>query len=1616
MRLLTTTGILSILLAWQVSADPVITEFMADNQSTITDEAGDFSDWIEIHNPTAAAIPLANWSLTDKANNLAQWKFPAVILQPGEFLVVWASGNNRRVPGFPLHTNFSLSKDGEYLALVRPDGTTVQQAFSPKFPAQNPDASYGSRFNSTPLLAAGASGRYRIPTSTSVPMSNWNQPGFNDSSWTVGQSGYGFGISVPGITVRQISKNGSVGGLEDALNLVSLAPSDPQILSSTSAVLGTVNLLGDGSEGRYDLNTVPPGGGGDDYVIVATGSVMIPTAGAYTFGINSDDGGQILIDGIEVVRDETFHAPQDNLGTITLTAGSHTFRVIMFEGGGGDCVEFFAAAGTLTSFDAGAFRLVGDVAGGGLAASTAPEGGGGLIATDLTPAMAGRAGAYMRLPFSATGPGAATAFSLVMRYNDGFQAWFNGSAAVTENAPASPVWNSTATAARTTGETLRRRGFNLTSLLSSLANGSNLLAIHGLNSSTADPNFLVLPELIAGNLDSAANPAIYGSGLATPGWINGAPSSLGVVADTKFSINRGFFTAPISVAITSTTPGAVIRYTTDGSTPDATHGTIYSTPLAISNTTVLRASATLDGWTPTGVDTQTYLFPDDILTQSSDGSPPPGWPADSGTSQVLDHGMDPEIINHGNPAIGGPAAVKSALLALPTISLTTDLPNLFNIGGSQGIYSNPYNRGLAWERPASVEWINPPDTANPNGTGEFQVNAGVRIRGGFSRSTENPKHAFRLFFRQEYGATKLRYPVFGRDAAQEFDKIDLRTAQNYSWSFEAGEQNTFLREESTRQAMLDMGRPGSHVRYVHLYLNGRYWGLYDLDERTEAAFSETYLGGAKDDYDVVKSEPENNFFTGVTDGNLAAWQDLWNKGKIHRTSPTNANYFLMQGLAADGVTQTPDPVLLDPGSLIDYLLLTFWCGNLDGCVSAFLGNDRANNWFGSRRRANNPRQGFQFFVHDFEHSLFNTYEDRTGPFPSANEPDFAYSNPLFLHQDLAANEEYRMRWADHIQKHLFNGGALTPGAWNNRINRFATIVDSAIIAESARWGDAKRSDPLTRQNWTAAQNSLLSYLPPRNAIVLDQLRADGLYPTLDAPVLNPYGGYQQVGTEIAVQAPAEATVYHMPDGSDPRAVGGSLRPGALVYSTSSTVEPLVPMSASGWKYLASGVNAGTAWRSISYNDTSWPTGTAELGYGDGDEATVIPVVDVDPGTSGVQKAATCYFRRTFTAADVGQITSLSFTVEYDDGYAVYINGNRVGGNLPVNPSYGHYTGGTIEDTIQTISISPAVLTNGTNTVAIEVHQSANDSSDLSMNFSLSAVRSSTATPVILSGIGPQTLRFRARSGSTWSALSESTYQVGTVAPTPANLIVSEISYFPQTPNEDAEFIELTNPGSTALDLAGARFIAGIDFTFPAGSTLAAGARVLIVKDVAAFEALHGTGKPIAGIFANGTGLSNSGEQLLLESADEDILLDFTYGIAFPWPESANGLGRSIVLTNPAAPANPLSWRPSAQPNGNPGTTDFLARAPGQDLLDYALAGPPPAFDSASQLFSISRRLGADSTDLAPEWSTDLSDWTPASLTPFSETPGPDGTSVLRWKLDPLPPGSAFIRLKVAEKP
>ena len=120
----------------------VISEFMASGNETYPDSSGDYPDWIEIHNLSDEDVDLANWALTDDASDLSMWVFPSVTLETGGYLVVFASGDNQTDPSAELHTNFKLSADGEYLALVNAEGGVTSE-FAPDYPESRDGVAYG---------------------------------------------------------------------------------------------------------------------------------------------------------------------------------------------------------------------------------------------------------------------------------------------------------------------------------------------------------------------------------------------------------------------------------------------------------------------------------------------------------------------------------------------------------------------------------------------------------------------------------------------------------------------------------------------------------------------------------------------------------------------------------------------------------------------------------------------------------------------------------------------------------------------------------------------------------------------------------------------------------------------------------------------------------------------------------------------------------------------------------------------------------------------------------------------------------------------------------------------------------------------------------------------------------------------------------------------------------------------------------------------------------------------------------------------------------------------------------------------------------------------------------
>jgi len=501
--------------------------------------------------------------------------------------------------------------------------------------------------------------------------------------------------------------------------------------------------------------------------------------------------------------------------------------------------------------------------------------------------------------------------------------------------------------------------------------------------------------------------------------------------------------------------------------------------------------------------------------------------------------VDPDIVNHADASN---RLTTSDLQSLPSLSLVMPWTDWF---APPRTGAGIYIQGSGIERATSVEFI------LPSGETGFQIDASVQIQGGTSDDRwKSDKLSMRLKFKEPYGPTKLDYPIFD-NAVDSFDTIVLDAVLNYSWVHsQSGEQRAnakYIQDQFVADLQNAMGGHAPHGNPVHLYLNGLYWGVYFAHERPDETFASDYLGGDKDDYDVMKHRP-STAVNGTT-ANYAALLTL-----ARQNLAIEANY---QNLAAK----------LDLSDFADYMLLNFYVGNTDWAHQ---------NWYASYNRVA-PDGKWRFHSWDAEHVLKTPTEN------VLNRNDSG--GPTEIHQRLLANPEYRVLFGDRVRTHMFNGGALTAANALAMYQARMAEVDRAIVGESARWGDNSEAQPRTRAHWLATQMQLVNnYFPVRTTNMVNMLRNAGLYSTLDAPSFGQHGGVVAPSFPLTMSGPNGATIYYTLDGSDPRLPGGQVNPSAAAYSAA------VNLSATG--VVKSRSYSGGQWSAL--NEATFVVGQPTL--------------------------------------------------------------------------------------------------------------------------------------------------------------------------------------------------------------------------------------------------------------------------------------------------------------------------------------------------------------------------------------------------------------------------------------
>lgn len=1069
---------------------------------------------------------------------------------------------------------------------------------------------------------------------------------------------------------------------------------------------------------------------------------------------------------------------------------------------------------------------------------------------------------FIRVPFQYSAGVGADDLVLRMRWEDGFAAFLNGVEITRQRAPEVLTWNATSEPAGGRNENDAITFFDYPVAAGGLRDGENVLAIHGLNQTIGSSDLLFSPKIEARKVDLSTGREVFFVE-PSPGSRNDGPQFEGLVADTKFSVDRGTFDSPFDLEITTDTPGTSIRYTLDGTTPNEGTGNLYRGPISITGTTVVRAMAFRSGYRSTNVDTQTYLFPSDVIDQPE---------------------MRPQITEHPT---WGPQMLDS-LNALPVVSLSFD--------------GNDVNRT---ELPVSVELLNFEN-------GDRQIEAGAVRVGGFF--TDYAKHSIRLHFRSRYGPKRFNYPVFANrfdevPAVTSFDALDLRAGNQ-----DMVHRGAYLSNLFADDSMLAMGQPAPRGRFVHLYFNGRYRGMYHLRERFHAAMISDYYPGSEDEYTTIDAVNRGNFFS---------------SGVIQNGDGTDWNRIL-SGLRG-GQPYREVRSRLNVENLIDFMLL--WTSG--SCESEF-------------RAVGSPENGVPFVFHMKDADGFLRPPDLVD-----NDPlnrTFAYVH-LVTHPGPAdamsrlrieGDPDFETLLADRIHRHFFNDGALTPTRHIARLEQLVEVARLPYLAEVARWGRHDGTPNRDPAQWEAYQQDLLqNQFPILAAGQIAKLRAAGMYPDLEAPVFSQHGGSLPAGRGL-VMSGTTSRIYYTLDGRDPRESGGAVSASALeaVWDPNQPGPEDFVSTGAFWRYLDDGSNPGRAWPESGFDDSGWSEGGSEFGYGEGDEETVVGFIDRDPAAPGIQRNATTYFRKEITIDNPGAFSSFTFSIKYDDGLAVYLNGEEIiRENLAEGATFETYAEGNSpdENAYFDFSIPVTAFVAGENTLAVEVHNASSFSGDLSFDLRLRGEAPGAGARLTdgISLIGPTVVKARGwdEESGEWSALTEAFFSLSSVPATSENLVISEIHYRPAEPilpaerdvsedRDDFEFIELFNRSLAPVELGGVAFVDGITFVFREDAILEGGERLVLVRDEEAFRARYGEGIPIAGVYSGR--LSNGGERLELARAGES-LLSFIYQDEAPWPEAADGAGPSLFLVNPGE--NPslgagTSWKAHARVGGAPGEADY----------------------------------------------------------------------------------------------
>ncbi len=635
------------------------------------------------------------------------------------------------------------------------------------------------------------------------------------------------------------------------------------------------------------------------------------------------------------------------------------------------------------------------------------------------------------------------------------------------------------------------------------------------------------------------NPSQFGFlSTATPGASNAGAFYAGRVDAPNFKQSDGtndlfggiYPGTSLTLLLTNSTPGSIIRYTVDGSEPTDWNGAAYNLPLTLTQPTektgvVVRARAFLPGWLPSGVKTHSYLLRQPAALTNV-----------------------PALLFAGQKERSFYKPFGILTIAGGTYQAASGGGEVWLANGPQS-YDEVLGSGSPFEREVHLEYYFPPGYY-PTNQEPIREDAGLRVSsspyqrarmkltGTEANSPWQPwwdateKPSFNVYFNGDYGISQLDYRLFPNYDVKDFQHLRVRAGKNDNG-------NPFITDELVRRLWTDLGHVGARGLLCSLYVNAIYKGVFNLTERErEPMFQAHYRSDL--DWDVRYNYDWVN-------GDGTAYAAML--GALNTDLTVLPNYL--------NATQ-----LFDPDNFADYYLLNIYCAMWDW---------PENNFVFARERSTGPLSRFSYAVWDAEGAFnVNSYYNKPVTFNTITELATKTVDVANIWQRLALSAEFRLRFADRVNKHLFNGGVLDdrdPDGSGPLISRFQQRFNE-LAGEAAplvfyNQGQLLYTNLFT--SWTAPATGRRSYLLG-NTPGQQMLRDAGLWPLTEPPIFSQFGGvvppeYELTMSNLVAVSGQTATLYFTLDGSDPRLAGGALSGSSLVYTGAVVLTNVVTIKA-----------------------------------------------------------------------------------------------------------------------------------------------------------------------------------------------------------------------------------------------------------------------------------------------------------------------------------------------------------------------------------------------------------------------------------------------------------------------